>query len=204
MIFCFCWIIFFLCCFVVSWCNSGCSVLLFFFTHTVATRVRVLFLVCVLLLFFLMCVCDKCNDFVFHYLLDYSCRVFVSFSCFSRICTIIRSFSKNRWFQSMCGCRKFVRTCSLFSRGDFNSSQSSGFVDFCSPQAVRGDFSCFQFVLLFTAIILFLLRVQDDCQVFLDFLADSLLFPASICCNSRFVFCFTFSALRKSSLNKSF
>lgn len=78
------------------------------------------------------------------------------------------------------------------------------FVDFCSPQAVRGDFSCFQFVLLFTAIILFLLRVQDDCQVFLDFLADSLLFPASICCNSRFFLCFTFSALRKSSLNKSF
>lgn len=104
----------------------------------------------------------------------------------------------------MCGCRKFVRTCSLFSRRDFNSSQSSGFVDFCSPQAVRGDFSCFQFVLLFTAIILFLLRVQDDCQVFLDFLADSLLFPASICCNSLFFICFTFSALRKSSLNKSF
>lgn len=26
-------------------------------------------------------VCDKCNDFVFHYLLDYSCRVFV-FSLF--------------------------------------------------------------------------------------------------------------------------
>lgn len=22
-----------------------------------------------------VCVCDKCNDFVFHYLLDYSCRV---------------------------------------------------------------------------------------------------------------------------------
>lgn len=37
-----------------------------------------------------MCVCcvwgDKCNDFVFHYLLDYSCRVL-----FSRFCTIPRS-----------------------------------------------------------------------------------------------------------------
>lgn len=187
MIFCFCWIIFFLCCFVVSWCNSGCSVLLFFYAHSCNESESVVSCVC-FVTFFLMCMCDKCNDFVFHYLLDYSCRVFVSFSCFSRICTIIRSFSKNRWFQSMCGCRKFVRTCSLFSRGDFNSSQSSGLVDFCSPQAVRGDFSCFQFVLLFTAIILFLLRVQDDCQVFLDFFADSLLFPAYICCNSRFFF----------------
>lgn len=24
-----------------------------------------------------MCVCDKCNDFVFHYLLDYSCRALI-------------------------------------------------------------------------------------------------------------------------------
>lgn len=130
---CFLWIIFF---FVASSLVGVIqAVLLCFFTHTVATRVRVLFLVCFVSFFFwCVCVwCDKCNDFVFHYLLDYSCRFFCFFSCFSRFCTIIRSFSKNRWFQSMCGCRKFVRTCSLFSRGDRNSSQSSGFVDFCSP-----------------------------------------------------------------------
>lgn len=42
------------------------------FLHTFATRVLFFFVECNFTC--LMCVCDKCNDFVFHYLLDYSCR----------------------------------------------------------------------------------------------------------------------------------
>lgn len=102
----------------------------------------------------------------------------------------------------MCGCRKFVRTCSLFSRGDRNSSQSSGFVDFwslscsgrlfflsvCAP-FYRNFMFCFGFK---TTAKCFSLSSRTVCFSLLLFVV-TLVF-----------FCFTFSALRKSSLNKSF
>lgn len=90
------------------------------------------------------------------------------------------------------GCRKFVRTCSLFSarrfqhtlqpsRFEFNSSKLFGVVSFCV---------CAPFYR-----ILCLLRVQDDCKVLFSSVlrGDSLLFPASICCN----FCVSLSAKKE-------
>lgn len=56
--------------------------------------------------------CDKCNDFVFHYLLDYSCRVLsVDSVLFLVLKKPLISFN-------VLGCRKFVRTCSLFFAKD--------------------------------------------------------------------------------------
>lgn len=118
--------------------------------------------------------CDKCNDFVFHYLLDYSCRVFVSFLCFfSRFCTILSAHSQKTvdFNRNVCGgCRKFVRTCSLFSarkfqhtlqssRFEFNSSKLFGVVSLCVCAPFYRIFFC-------------LLRVQDDCKVLFFFITS--------------------------------
>lgn len=50
---------------------------MFFYAHSCNESESVVS--CVFCYFFSdVCVwCDKCNDFVFHYLLDYSCRFFV-------------------------------------------------------------------------------------------------------------------------------
>lgn len=141
--------------------------------------------------------CDKCNDFVFHYLLDYSCRVFVSFLCFfSRFCTILTAHSQKTvdFNRNVCGgCRKFVRTCSLFSarrfqhtlqpsRFEFNSSKLFGVVSFCvCAPFYRIFFVCFGF------------RTTAKCFFSSLLRGDSLLFPASICCN---FLCFTFGQER--------
>lgn len=152
-----------------------------------------------------MCMCDKCNDFVFHYLLDYSCRVFVSFSCFSRICTIIRSFSKNRWFQSMCGCRKFVRTCSLFSRGDLNTLRSRLVLLISVLHKLFGEtFLAFSLCSFLPQLFCFCFGFKTTAKCFSissrTVCFSLLLFVVTLV----FFICFTFSALRKSSLNKSF
>lgn len=72
-----------------------------------------------------MSVCDKCNDFVFHYLLDYSCRVFVSFLVFSRFCTILFAHSQktvdfNRNVVVV-GVENSFALVPCFPRGDFNA-----------------------------------------------------------------------------------
>lgn len=93
-----------------------------------------------------MSVCDKCNDFVFHYLLDYSCRVFVSFLVFSRFCTILFAHSQktvdfNRNVVVV-GVENSFALVPCFPRGDFNalcsrsafefnSSKLFGVVSFC-------------------------------------------------------------------------
>lgn len=134
-----------------------------------------------------MGVCDKCNDFVFHYLLDYSCRVFVSFFLFLVDSALLSAHSqKTVDFNRNVGCRKFVRTCSLFSAQRFQHTLQSSSFEFTSSKLFGVVFPsvCAPFYRIF------LLRVQDDCKVRFFFISrgDSLLFPASICCN----FCFTF------------
>lgn len=63
------------------------------------------------MLFSLFDVCDKCNDFVFHYLLDYSCRVLLVDS------VLILILKKPLISFNVCVCRKFVRTCSILQKG---------------------------------------------------------------------------------------
>lgn len=195
MWFFFGWIIFF---FVASSLVGVIQAVPFYgFAHSCNESESVVSCVCLcvnLLLFWCVSVCDKCNDFVFHYLLDYSCRVFVSFLVFSRFCTILFAHSqKNRWFPSQCGCcgcRKFVRTCSLFSarrfqhtlqssRFEFTSSKLFGVVSFCLCSFL--PHFCFGF------------RTTAKCFFSSLLRGDSLLFPASICCN----FCVSLSAKKE-------
>lgn len=138
----------------------------------------VIFLMCV-------CVCDKCNDFVFHYLLDYSCRVFVSFFLFLVDSALLSAHSqKTVDFNRNVGCRKFVRTCSLFSAQRFQHTLQSSSFEFTSSKLFGVVFPsvCAPFYRILFA------SGSRRLQSALFSRGDSLLFPASICCN----FCFTF------------
>lgn len=142
MIFC-CWII---CFFVASSLVGVIQAVLFFFlrTHSCNESESVVSCVCVCVNLLLSDVCDKCNDFVFHYLLDYSCRVFV-FSCFFLVDSALLSahsqktvdFNRNVYvgvensFALVpCFPRRFQRTLQS-SSFEFNSSKLFGVVSFC-------------------------------------------------------------------------
>lgn len=113
---------------------------------------------------------DKCNDFVFHYLLDYSCRVL-----FSRFCTIPRS-QKTVDFIQCVGCveNSFALVPYFFRersrREVFTQTQSSSLM-FVSPSC--SEFTVF--VLLFTAILFSGSGRLRKCE---NSPSDSLLFPA--------------------------
>lgn len=99
-----------------------------------------------------MCVwCDKCNDFVFHYLLDYSCRFFV-FSLVLVDSALLSAHSqKTVDFNQCVGVENSFALVPCF-RVEIATLRSRLVLLISVLQAVRGDFSFFQFVLLFTAI----------------------------------------------------
>lgn len=103
------------------------------------------------MLFFLFDVCDKCNDFVFHYLLDYSCRVLLLDS------VLILILKKPLISFNVCVCVENSFALVPFCR-KVCADQHSAVVRVCSVsvcflQAVR-SFSRV-FVLLFTAMFVF-------------------------------------------------
>lgn len=140
-----------------------------------------------------MSVCDKCNDFVFHYLLDYSCRVFVSFLAFSRFCTILFAHSQktvdfNRNVVVV-GVENSFALVPCFPRGDFSTLCSRPGLNLLPPSCSEWFSSvCAPFYRIFAS---GSGRLQ---RVFFSLLReDSLLFPASICCN----FCVSLSAKKE-------
>lgn len=140
-----------------------------------------------------MSVCDKCNDFVFHYLLDYSCRVFVSFLVFSRFCTILFAHSQktvdfNRNVVVV-GVENSFALVPCFPRGDFNALCSCPVLNLLPPSCSEWfPSACAPFYRIFAS---GSGRLQS---VFSSLLrGDSLLFPASICCN----FCVSLSAKKE-------
>lgn len=114
-----------------------------------------LFLVCFVTFFSDVCVwCDKCNDFVFHYLLDYSCRFFV-FSLVLVDSALLSAHSqKTVDFNQCVGVENSFALVPCF-RAEIATLRSRLVLLISVLQAVRGDFSFFQFVLLFTAILCF-------------------------------------------------
>lgn len=137
--------------------------------------------------------CDKCNDFVFHYLLDYSCRVFVSFLVFSRFCTILFAHSQktvdfNRNVVVV-GVENSFALVPCFPRGDFSTLCSRPGLNLLPPSCSEWFPSvCAPFYRIFAS---GSGRLQS---VFSSLLrGDSLLFPASICCN----FCVSLSAKKE-------
>lgn len=127
------------------------------------------------MLFFLFDVCDKCNDFVFHYLLDYSCRVLLVDS------VLILILKKPLISFNVCVCVENSFALVPFCR-KVCADQHSAVVRVCSVsvcflQAVR-SFS--RVCAPFYRNVCFL-RVQDDCEV-LPSCAHSLsLFAQSAC-----------------------
>lgn len=138
--------------------------------------------------------CDKCNDFVFHYLLDYSCRVFVSFLCFfSRFCTILTAHSQKTvdFNRNVCcgGVENSFALVPCFPRGNFSTLCSRPGLNLIPPSCSEWFPSVF--VLLFTAFFFVCFGFRTTAKCFFSSLlrGDSLLFPASICCNFlRFTF----------------
>lgn len=94
----------------------------------------------------LMCVCDKCNDFVFHYLLDYSCRALLVDSVLFLILEKTVDF-----IQCMCVENSFALVS--FAKVGANQVQHFAvvllFFECSFLQAV--EIFCLLFVLLFTA-----------------------------------------------------
>lgn len=123
--------------------------------------------------------CDKCNDFVFHYLLDYSCRVFVSFLCFfSRFCTILTAHSqKTIDFNRNVFCGGVENSFALvpcFPRGDFSTLCSRPGLNLIPPSCSEWFPSVF--VLLFTAFyVCFGFRTTAKC-FFLLYFAETVCF----------------------------
>lgn len=95
----------------------------------------------------------------------------------------------------MCGCRKFVRTCSLFSRGDRNSSQSSGFVDFCSPSC-SGRLFFLSVCAPFYRNFMFCFGFKTTAKCF-SLSSRTVCFSLLLFVVTLVFFCFTFSALKR-------
>lgn len=176
----FCWII---CFFVASSLVGVIQAVLFFFlrTHSCNESESVVSCVCVCVNLFLSDVCDKCNDFVFHYLLDYSCRVFV-FSCFFQQILHYYPLILKKPLISIAMCmwvQKIRSHLFLVFRGNFNALCSRPVLNLIPP-------SCSE---LFPSVCAPFYRIfasgSGRLQSASLFRADSLLFPASICCNSR-------------------
>lgn len=78
-----------------------------------------------------MCVCDKCNDFVFHYLLDYSCRALIVDSVLFLILEKTVDFIQCMCVENSFALVSFAKVC---ANQGFSTLQSSCFfLMFISP-----------------------------------------------------------------------